>query len=158
MLSLDLNKSVKDCKRKLMSQLAPARLHSGAQYALCGWQHSNAPDTKQRDLLCKSLGWQAGGLFRVARHLLLAKCFVDLFGFSKSLLAIQACWVRSHCWGSSFRHLVQSIECHALSKEGASWFYAAYWICSFATWRRTWAHHHSDMLHVCFTSTAVEHT
>ncbi|CAL1156744.1 unnamed protein product [Cladocopium goreaui] len=39
----------------------------------------------------------------------------------------------SHCWGSSFPHLVQSIECHALSKEGpASWFYAAYWICSFA--------------------------
>eukprot|EP00913_Durusdinium_trenchii_P017245 g16215.t1 len=39
----------------------------------------------------------------------------------------------SHSWGTSFSHFVQSIRCHALSKEGsASWIDAAYWICSFA--------------------------
>ncbi|CAL1141136.1 unnamed protein product [Cladocopium goreaui] len=39
----------------------------------------------------------------------------------------------SHSWGTSFPHFVQSIQCHALSKEGpTSWIDAAYWICSFA--------------------------
>ncbi|CAL1148547.1 unnamed protein product, partial [Cladocopium goreaui] len=39
----------------------------------------------------------------------------------------------SHSWGTSFPHFVNSIQCHALSKEGpTSWVNAAYWICSFA--------------------------
>eukprot|EP00438_Fugacium_kawagutii_P023264 Skav224629 [mRNA] locus=scaffold1903:88342:89974:+ [translate_table: standard] len=38
----------------------------------------------------------------------------------------------SHSWGTSFRHFVRSIDCHALSKEGPAWKDAAYWICSFA--------------------------
>ena len=70
----DLNSQTEDCfvyksaknrKRKLMSQLVQLRLYSRAQYALCGCQHSEAPDAKQRSFLCKSLGWQAGGLLCV---------------------------------------------------------------------------------------------
>ncbi|CAK8988283.1 CSC1-like protein At4g15430 [Durusdinium trenchii] len=38
----------------------------------------------------------------------------------------------SHSWGTSFRHFVQSIQSHALSKEGEDWKFASYWICSFA--------------------------
>eukprot|EP00913_Durusdinium_trenchii_P017246 g16216.t1 len=39
----------------------------------------------------------------------------------------------SHSWGTSFAHFVHSIRCHALSKEGPTfWMDAAYWICSFA--------------------------
>jgi len=48
-----------------MPELVQVRLYSGAQYALCGCQHSNAPDAKQGCVLCNSLGWQAGGLFCV---------------------------------------------------------------------------------------------
>eukprot|EP00438_Fugacium_kawagutii_P022771 Skav200416 [mRNA] locus=scaffold3377:5448:9919:+ [translate_table: standard] len=38
----------------------------------------------------------------------------------------------SHSWITGFRHFVDSIHCHALSKEGPAWTDAAYWICSFA--------------------------
>ena len=51
-----------------MSQLVQLRLYSRAQHALCGCQHSEAPDAKQRSFLCKSLGWQAGGLLCVTWH------------------------------------------------------------------------------------------
>ena len=119
-----------------MPKLVQVRLYSGAQYALCGGQHSNAPDTKQRSFLCDFVGWQAGGLFCVTWHFLVGKvlngssfctpCFAH---------ASPAFWVRSHSWGTSFPHFVHSIQCHALSKEGpTSWVDAAYWICSFATW------------------------
>ena len=55
-------------KREHMSQLVQFRLYSRAQYALCGCQHSEAPNAKQRSFLCKSLGWQAGGLLCVTWH------------------------------------------------------------------------------------------
>ena len=85
----------------------------------------------------------------VSLGMLLAKlilnCFLPTFAYllPKPLQASPAFWVRSHSWGTSFPHFVQSIQCHALSKEGpTSWIDAAYWICSFATWRRTLAHFH----------------
>ena len=55
-------------KREHMSQLVQFRLYSRAQYALCGCQHSEAPNAKQKSFLCKSLGWQAGGLLCVTWH------------------------------------------------------------------------------------------
>ena len=130
------------CQR---DQRVKVRLYTGAQYALCGRQYSNAPDSKQRSFLCNSLGWQAGGLLCVTWPLLLVKfsklmCFSLLFvrPLSKLLQASLVLWVRSHSWGTSFPHFVNSIQCHALSKEGpTSWVNAAYWICSFATWRRS---------------------
>ena len=64
-LSVDISKGPQDQKRKHMSQLVQLRLYSGTQYALCRCQHSEAPDTKQRSFLCKSLGRQAGGLLCV---------------------------------------------------------------------------------------------
>ena len=60
--------SAKNRKRKHMSQLVQLRLYSRAQYALCGCQHSEAPNAKQRSFLCKSLGWQACGLLCVTWH------------------------------------------------------------------------------------------
>ena len=138
--------SAKNRKRKHMSQLVQLRLYSRAQYALCGCQHSQAPNSKQRSFLCKSLGWQAGGLLCVTWHAF-GKVVFELFSsnvcapFAQALQASPAFWGRSHSWGTSFPHFVCSIQCHALSKEGpTSWIDAAYWICSFATWRRTLAH------------------
>ena len=133
-------------KRKTnVPQLVQLRLYSRAQYALCGCQHCEAPDPKQRSFLCKSLGWQASGLLRVPWPLLWLRflklnCFPVTFVhlLSKTLNASLVFSIRSHSWGASFPHFVHSIQCHALSKEGpTSWMDAAYWICSFATWRRT---------------------
>ena len=70
--------SAKNRKRKHMSQLVQLRLYSRAQYALCGCQHSEAPNAKQRSFLCKSLGWQAGGLLCVTWHAF-GKVVFDLF-------------------------------------------------------------------------------
>ena len=85
----------------------------------------------------------------VSLGMLLAKLFLNCFLptfvhlLPKPLQASPAFWGRSHSWGTSFPHFVCSIQCHALSKEGpTSWIDAAYWICSFATWRRTLAHFH----------------
>ena len=94
---------------------------------------------------------------RVDYFVSLAHCFwqsfkTDVFPFPPTFVRslsgpapkrLLVFWVRSHSWGTSFPHFVQSIQCHALSKEGpTSWIDAAYWICSFATWRRTRAHLH----------------
>ena len=68
-----------DCQRKFMFQRVQVRLYSGAQYALCGCQHSNAPDTKQRGFLCNSLGWQAGRLFCVTWHCFVGKVLIEPF-------------------------------------------------------------------------------
>ena len=62
-----------------MPELVQVRLYSGAQYALCGCQHSNAPDSKQRSFLCSPLGWQAGGLFCVTWHCFLGKVLIEPF-------------------------------------------------------------------------------
>ena len=70
--------SAKNRKRKHMSQLVQLRLYSRAQYALCGCQHSQAPNSKQRSFLCKSLGWQAGGLLCVTWRAF-GKVVFDLF-------------------------------------------------------------------------------
>ena len=88
----------------------------------------------------------------VSLGMLLAKLFLNCFLptfvhlLPKPLQASPAFWGRSHSWGTSFPHFVCSIQCHALSKEGpTSWIDAAYWICSFATWRRTLAHFHGGV-------------
>ena len=129
-----------------MPKLVQVRLYSGAQYVLCGFQHCEAPDAKQKSFLCKSVGWQAGGLLCVTRFAfgkvffrICLNCFLPPFVklLSKTLNASLVFSVRSHSWGASFPHFVHSIHCHALSTEGPTdWMDAAYWICSFVTWRR----------------------
>ena len=132
------------------------------------------PLTQSKGVSFVSLwGWQAGGLLCVTWHAF-GKVVFDLFSsnvcapfvhatpslslffpvtfvrlLSKPLqasLVFWVFWIRSHSWGTSFPHFVHSIQCHALSKEGpTSWIDAAYWICSFATWRRTVAHCHGGI-------------
>ena len=70
--------SAKNRKRKHMSQLVQLRLYSRAQYALCGCQHSQAPNSKQRSFLCKSLGGRQVDYF-VSLGMLLAKLFLNCF-------------------------------------------------------------------------------
>ena len=73
--------SAKNRKRKHMSQLVQLRLYSRAQHALCGCQHSQAPNSEQRSFLCKSLGWQAGGLLCVTWHAF-GKVVFELFPYN----------------------------------------------------------------------------
>ena len=140
--------SAKNRKRKHMSQLVQLRLYSRAQYALCGCQHSQAL-TQSKGVSFVSLWGGRQVDYFVSLGMLLAKLFLKCFLTTfvhllpKPLQASPAFWGRSHSWGTSFPHFVCSIQCHALSKEGpTSWIDAAYWICSFATWRRTLAHFH----------------
>ena len=78
-----------------MFQRVQFRLYSGAQYALCGRQHCNAPDPKQRSVLCNSLGRQAGGLLCVTWPLLLAK-FLKLISFPLTF----ATFLKRNCFPS----------------------------------------------------------
>ena len=61
-----------------MFRLAEVRFYSGAQYALCSCQHSDAPDAKQRGFLCNTVGRQASEIFCVTWHLL-GEVFIELF-------------------------------------------------------------------------------
>ena len=159
----DLNSQTEDCfvyksaknrKRKLMSQLVQLRLYSRAQYALCGCQHSEAPDAKQRSFLCKSLGWQAGGLLCVTWPLLWQK-FLKLFFFhvfslifpsnicAPSVQAAPSLYgvLKVPFLGRQLSALRAFHPVPCFVQEGpTSWMDAAYWICSFATWRRTGFH------------------